>query len=108
MKVLLVGMSKDEFAKQPSSIESFHVGSSNNTPKKQHNNTPKQQSQSYLKSDNESPAIKPPIMALQGTSKKHQHSYQPQIKKIPTLTTRSSSFVRLDHLIPKDQLQNLE
>ena len=34
-----------------------------------------------MKSDKESPAIKPPNMALQGTSKKHQHSYQPQTKK---------------------------
>ena len=74
MKVLLAGMSKDDFAKQSSSIKSFHVGSSNNTPKKQCNNTPKQQSQSYLKSDKELPAIKPPNMALQGTSKKHQHT----------------------------------
>ena len=74
IKVLLAGMSKEDFAKQPSSIKSFHVGSSNNTPKKQRNNTPQQQSQSYFKPDKESPAIKPPNMALQGTSKKHQHT----------------------------------
>ena len=42
MKVNLAGMPKDDFIKQPASIKSFCVGSSNNTPKKQRNNTPKQ------------------------------------------------------------------
>ena len=46
-----------------------------------------------MKSDKESPGIKLPNMALQGTLKKHQHSYQPQIKKNPNVN-QQKQFLR--------------
>ena len=87
MKVLFAGMSKEEFAKQTSSINSFKVGSVSSTPKKQRNKSPKQHFQAKMKTDKESPSIKPPNMASQGAKKKQhftdqkpktQRSYQQQ------------------------------
>ena len=41
MKILLAGLSKEEFAKQTSSIKRFSVCTESNTPKKQCNHTPR-------------------------------------------------------------------
>ena len=76
MKVLFAGMSKEEFVKQTSSINSFKVGSVSSTPKKQRNKSPKQHFQAKMKTDKESPSIKPPNMASQGAKKKQHFTNQ--------------------------------
>ena len=118
MKVFFAGLSKEDFAKQVSTFNSFNVGSFKSTPKKQVKAQRKSSpATSEIFTQDNLKTIKPPAESKTRiksftSPKQSNQSFKFQKQKKPYNPNfqqrKRNSFVKQGQPIPKDQPSNLE